>query len=172
MSIPPDPPPQATPAIRHVWRAVYERWGDRVDSWGVFACRFIHGTTTWSQHAWGNAVDWHASTELMDRIAAFCRSDEMRPYVSQVLWRVPDHYDHVHVSGRPLRTGTPPCATGAPGPPGAAAAAGQVSLPAPAATVAGESWEPAARRSARELVDAADRISRAAAAIRDTMGRR
>jgi hypothetical protein len=103
----------ATPAIRTVWRRVARNWGGTsLENWGVFVCRRIAGSSTWSQHAYGNAVDFHASTTVMDAIAGYCRGESMRDVVAQVLWKVPDHWDHVHVSGRPMHTGLPACAGG------------------------------------------------------------
>jgi hypothetical protein len=47
-----------------------------------------------------------------DRVAAYLRANGSRLSVGNVLWWVDDHYDHVHVEGFPLGTGTPSCAAG------------------------------------------------------------
>lgn len=88
----------------------------RVVSMGIFNCRHIAGSLSWSQHAWSNGLDFvvrnstgHNDIEAMDHIVAACREE---PYIAQVLWRgVPNHYPgHAHLSGEPMRSGTPPCA--------------------------------------------------------------
>ncbi len=79
---------------------------------GIFNCRYIRGTTTWSQHAWGNAVDFGGSTELLDAVADYLNTLKEKGYIplGTLLWRVPDHYTHIHAEGLPKMTGTPPCA--------------------------------------------------------------
>jgi hypothetical protein len=114
---------------------------------GVYNCRRIAGSTAWSQHAWGNAVDlfpkagkrgdkYIDAAEARKLIArTIVRNATRRTKanrgrklkVSQVIdhdgrliwtpergWRpytgAPGN--HVHVSGAPLRDGTPPCAGG------------------------------------------------------------
>jgi hypothetical protein len=184
MSIGPTPPSGVTPPIRKAWADVYARWGAQVSNLGTFACRRIFGRPApapWSEHAWGNAWDIGGSTAVLSAVARYLAQ---QPYAAQVLWQgrdlvtgasVEDHYNHVHISGRPLRnpngTAVPPCAGGVGAAVGAAVAP-PMPLPAPAATVAGESWAPVARVAARELVDIADRIGRAAGALRDTIAGR
>lgn len=78
---------------------------------GVYNRRYIAGTTTWSQHAWGNAIDLGVvSPTQMDTIVADLKlkkaSGELP--VGTILWRVRNHYDHAHVEGSDKRTGTPP----------------------------------------------------------------
>ncbi len=125
--------------VRVVQRAKIHR---RVALAQVFNCRQISSGGSWSQHAWGNAVDLfpsgdiesHAAerraianfvvrsttrrtlanlgrklavTEVIDhsgrRIWTKARASEgWRPYTGTT-------GDHVHISGSPLRTGTPPC---------------------------------------------------------------
>lgn len=113
MTIPAEYPGPASPAIKTVWRRVARNWGNTsLVNWGVFSCRRIKGSATWSQHAYGNAVDFHASGAVMAAIAGYCRGASMRDVVAQILWQVPDHYDHVHISGRPMFSGLPACAGG------------------------------------------------------------
>lgn len=174
MAIPATAPTYATPAIKVVWREVAERWGGQVVSYGVRSCRYISGTTTWSQHAADNAWDVHGPIATVDRIAAFLRSAAMRPVVAEVLWRgVPGHYPgHLHVSGRPLASGVPECAGGRQqyqqGTPGFDV------RPVPTAgdLVSAETWAPASRTAARELERMAHRISRVPDALQRMMPRR
>jgi len=99
-------------AIDIIWGTISTRF-DGVQNWGICACRRIAGTWTWSQHAWCNGLDVGGGTELLDRVAAYTQELARRGYlpVGQTLWRAPGHYNHIHYSGEPLRTGTPPCAS-------------------------------------------------------------
>lgn len=120
-----------TPAIDLVYAAVFDNptWADRgVVSWGIVNCRRIAGSQTWSQHAWGNGLDIHASFAVMTELASFLsdEADAGRLPIAQILfdssvwtpregWRhavlSTPHTDHVHVSGAPMKEGTPPCAS-------------------------------------------------------------
>jgi hypothetical protein len=119
-----------------------------VDHAGVYNCRRISGSTVWSQHAWGNAVDLFPKTGT-SRKRGYVDADEARQTIARTIVRnatrrtkanrgrklkvsqVIDHDgrliwtpergwhpytgttgNHVHVSGAPLRAGTPPCAGG------------------------------------------------------------
>lgn len=80
----------------------------------VSSCRKIARSNNWSQHAFDNAIDAFAPTATLDMVAAFLRSNKGPLSVNNVLWRVRDHYDHVHVDFWPQGTGTPACAGGRP----------------------------------------------------------
>lgn len=82
--------------------------------WGICVCKRISGTYTWSQHAFCNAVDWGGSTTLLDSIAKYQRSLMAKGYlpVAELLWRVPNHYNHIHDTGAPKLGGSPSCAYG------------------------------------------------------------
>jgi hypothetical protein len=185
VAIGPTPPAGVTLPIRRAWADVYAHFGQVVNNAGTRSCRRIFGQSTgpWSEHAWGNAWDITGTTAVLDRVARFLNG---KPYAAQVLWQgrnlvdghaVEDHYDHVHLSGAPLQnpdgTSVPPCAGG----PqihhvGTVQQPNEIKLPAPAATVGGESWAPSARISARELAQSAGRIERAASGIRAILHRR
>jgi hypothetical protein len=101
---------------------------------GVFNCRPIAGSTTFSQHSWGNAVDLFCSEEDLASIAGnvvlqATRSTKANrglpvPVATvihhQLAWttnnprfheaNVQAHTNHVHVEFLPTKTGTPPCA--------------------------------------------------------------
>lgn len=118
-----------------------------IDHAGVYSCRRISGSSTWSQHAWSNAVDLFPQPKRTKR--GYVDSDEARTIIANAVVRnatrrtvanrgrklkvaqVIDHDgrriwtpergwhaytgslgNHVHVSGAPLKTGTPPCAGG------------------------------------------------------------
>lgn len=89
---------------------------------GVTNCRRIANSSTWSQHAWGNALDLYSvafgySTDprhqrFLDEVAAWVRTyfDELS--ARTLLWRVRDHFNHIHLDGWPKGYSTPPCAGG------------------------------------------------------------
>lgn len=81
---------------------------------GTVAMRFIAETTTWSQHAYGNAVDFMCSGELHRRVAFFLDANRggldiahllADPYFPSPLR---NHFTHVHVDFLPAWGGTPP----------------------------------------------------------------
>ena len=81
---------------------------------GIYNRRFIAGTTTWSQHAWGNAMDIGVARAhrpaLGDRLKAWIRTEDRagRLDIGLILWQVRSHYDHLHIEGSPKMYGTPP----------------------------------------------------------------
>lgn len=76
----------------------------------------------WSQHAWpgGNARDIFgpdhlpsgSSQALLDVVAAYLRVNQKRMGIRTILWRVRDHYNHIHADMWPTGYGVPPCAGG------------------------------------------------------------
>lgn len=176
MAIPSTAPAGATEPIRVIWREVAERWGSQVSSAGVFCCKRIgnacgnvSGSATFSQHAWGNAWDITGPTSVLNVVAGFLRSAAMRPYVAQVFWQVPGHYGHIHVSGRPMFTGVPPCAGGQ----FVTAEEEHRLIVAPLQParemVAGETWAPSARAAGRHLVRASSKLARYADAVSELL---
>lgn len=85
-------------------------------------CRRIAGSLTWSQHSWpgGNARDIFgpdklaspSSQALLDEVATYLRIQRLTFGIKVILWRVPNHYNHVHVDMWPTGWGLPPCAGG------------------------------------------------------------
>lgn len=99
--------------IKQVTESRYDTWFDsgRLRQWGVYNRRYIAGTRTWSQHAWGNA--WDIGIPRLadgDVVAAWLIAQRRAGTlpIGTILWRVPDHFDHIHVEGSPKQTGTPP----------------------------------------------------------------
>ncbi len=106
----------------------------------VFVCKQIDASSQYSQHAWGNACDLFPSGDIESHaarrraIANFVVKNTTQRTLANLgrklaVAEVIDHSgrriwtpsrgwhtytgatgDHVHVSGAPLRTGTPPCA--------------------------------------------------------------
>lgn len=97
--------------------AVLDRFDGAV-SWGIYNRRYIAGTRTWSQHAWGNALDISnaggiASTlyprmAYLDHVYGWLMGKRDELPIGSILWRVPAHFDHIHLEGRPKQYGTPP----------------------------------------------------------------
>jgi len=94
------------------------RFGDRVQLWGIYACRSIYSSWTLSQHAYANAADFGGTTATLSEAARYIYDLTRKDYVpvSEILWwghnlltghYVYDHYNHVHFSGEPLLSG--PC---------------------------------------------------------------
>lgn len=83
---------------------------------GIYVCRYIAGTSSLSQHAYGNAVDLMGSAGLLDSVARWQYGLARKGWLplSQLLWRghdwfsgasVYDHYNHIHDSGKPYLGG-------------------------------------------------------------------
>lgn len=89
-----------------------QRWPDL--TFEGYNCRPIAGTRQWSQHSWpgSNAQDIFGSTARLDQVAAYLRVNKVRFGIKTILWRVKDHYDHVHADMWPTGYGTPPCGRG------------------------------------------------------------
>jgi len=121
VNVPPCPDPYATPAVKGIW-GVVQRLKDDAEAkfgdldfvyLGIYNCRHIAGSTRWSQHSWRNALDWavHRPGGAIDMEAMDWIVQRVRKVSNcETLWRVANHYDHNHVGGCPLRTGTPSCA--------------------------------------------------------------
>lgn len=105
---------EITGVIANLQRKVTEAFpGVRTE---VFNCRPIADSSTWSQHAWGNAIDvYPASTEQGWLIFEWAVANKTRLSLSTICWQdrggcdPNDHRDHVHIAGSPKMVGTPPC---------------------------------------------------------------
>lgn len=98
-----------TPAAERAERAVLQRYGPLVTKVGQYNRRPIAGTTTWSQHSWGNALDFHVRNKAHgDQIADWLRANAKALGVRTTLWWVRSHYDHIHVDFWPRGLWTPP----------------------------------------------------------------
>jgi len=86
---------------------------------GGLVCRMIHphdgGTSsTVSEHAWGNAVDYGGSTQLQHRIYAFAMAGKIRFGIINII-PAGSAVDAVHVDFAPSHAGQPcPCTSGCP----------------------------------------------------------
>jgi hypothetical protein len=93
-----------------------------VDRIGVFNCRKIAGSQSYSQHSWANALDIHFTSAVSipaqgDALAAGTRMKakilaEFGEDIYEMLWQVTGHWEHIHVSTWPKGWLTPPCAGG------------------------------------------------------------
>jgi hypothetical protein len=100
----------ATPRVKAFVKPVWDEF-PQLTSWGVFNCRHIAGSSSWSEHSWADAIDLHAPSMVYgDQVYRWCMSNKGRFDITRVLWRVASHYDHLHVDFDPDHSGTPPCA--------------------------------------------------------------
>ena len=110
-----------TPSVQKIWDAVHERFPD-VASLGIYNRRYKRNGKGWSEHAWGNAWDITYAKDMgkvkgrayLDKIYAFlaqAKAAKTLP-IHWIIWRQPNHYDHIHVVGEPKQTGTPPLKEG------------------------------------------------------------
>ena len=110
-----------TPSTRQTRVAIRARFPEEFAtgvfySLGIYNRRKIAGTTIWSQHAWGNAEDIGVARGSRgvggpgDQLAAWLRAERRagRLPVGLILWRVRNHFGHLHIEGVPKMTGTPP----------------------------------------------------------------
>jgi hypothetical protein len=105
----------------------------RIKFGGVFNCRTVAGSTTFSQHAWGNAIDIFCDEDDLEAIAKNVvlqatkqtkANDGLMVPVGMIIhhqqvWTpnqgfhtvssVEPHITHVHVQFLPEKVGTPPC---------------------------------------------------------------
>ena len=102
----------ATPAAARCIGVVFAAFGSMPI--GVVAVRFIEGTSTWSQHAYGNAVDFMVAGEPHRQLAMFLNANRSGLDIAHLLADpyfpspLGNHYNHVHVDFNPQWTGTPP----------------------------------------------------------------
>jgi hypothetical protein len=92
-----------TPEVELIQRYLKERWPGAWRHLGIYNRRYIAGTDTPSQHAWGNAIDLGVvSMEQMDEIVEDLREQRQRELlpIGTILWRRENHYDHAHVEGK------------------------------------------------------------------------
>ena len=125
---PPTSPTAGTPAIAETHAAYFGRFGEH-ESWGIFNCRAIAGSTSWSQHAWGNAEDFSDGGVAAEEAGRWFNANRTKLPIAEIIgrgriwtkarssegWRdlsasANQHMDHWHVSGDTLMTGKPPCA--------------------------------------------------------------
>jgi hypothetical protein len=108
---------QGTSAAERCEIAVAARFPGYVVLVGQYNRRLIAGSSTWSQHAFANADDFHLSIGRSanaeekakgDEIAAWLRANALALGIRTVLWWVKDHFDHIHVDYWPMGIGTPP----------------------------------------------------------------
>jgi len=89
---------QYTDLARSLFELVQQRFPG-VDMGGILNARNIKGTNTPSEHAYGAALDIMAAGALGDRVYNYLTRPRIANQYdySNVLWEVPDHYNHLHV---------------------------------------------------------------------------
>jgi len=123
-------PPAAsgvTPAAQN-WMKKARVHFPQIASMQVWNCSMVPGTSVWSQHAFGNAVDNFSDPATMEALFHWAIAnkqplslhtviynhrvwDRERPYIHPYTGTNP-HTDHVHADFDPQGQGTPPCASG------------------------------------------------------------
>lgn len=104
-------PSTGTPRVKEAYREVTAQF--HVTNLGIFNCRPIAGSSTWSEHSWSNAVDFGGSVSELDKVWRFLDSNRGRLGINWIGWRNdPNHYPgHLHVDFIPNHAGQrPPCA--------------------------------------------------------------
>jgi hypothetical protein len=99
-----------SPGVDIVVGWLNEEFAGKWESWGVYVYKHISGTSTYSDHSYvnhnvrpewcGRAIDVHpVSMSVGDEIKAAALGEEsIVANLRYLLWRVPDHYDHLHFS--------------------------------------------------------------------------
>lgn len=90
--------------------------------YGVYSRRRIRRSWRWSQHSWPNALDLFFTSNAgdssaahqaqLDVVHAFLVARKKQLGINNILWRVRDHDDHIHIDFWPAGTGTPPTVRG------------------------------------------------------------
>lgn len=104
-----------TPAAERAETAVRNRFLDKLKSVGQYNRRKISGSSTWSQHSWGNALDFMVKGSSLaemkkngDPIFAWLNANRTALGIRVLLWQVKDHYDHIHADFWAKGVATPP----------------------------------------------------------------
>lgn len=120
----PCPDPLATQGVKELWDAAQvatfqaeEHFNRPLDFvfMGIFNCRRIDGSSSWSQHAFHNALDFRlrradAPDSSIDVEATTFVVNKIKALAAESLWRVSGHFFHAHETGVPKKFGTPECA--------------------------------------------------------------
>lgn len=112
-----------TPAIKQIQAAIVDA-GFNVRGSPVVVKRKIAKTNLWSQHSYGNAIDYYGTGSELERLyqaLSAAKSSGQLPVATLCYNRrggcTTAHTDHLHVDGKPHYKGTP--GTSAAGPSGA-----------------------------------------------------
>ena len=103
-----------TPGASMIYSAVRAVFGGSFGMSTGPVVRTIAGTSTWSQHAYGNAVDIMVTGALHYDIAHWINANRGMLHIAHLLadpyYPSPlgDHYTHVHADPFPQYGGTPP----------------------------------------------------------------
>ena len=118
--------PNATENCEEVIAFLRKRFPNHLNL-GWFNCRRIAGSSSWSQHAFGNAYDAGGPLTLVKAMGAACiaeakagRLPAVEVICNRQKWTPQDgiepyrgvdpHTGHIHVTAAPYLTGIPPCA--------------------------------------------------------------
>jgi len=79
---------------------------------GRYNCRPISGSSIFSQHSWNNALDIWETVEVLDEVNKFLGRHLHDLNIRVRLWRVRNHYNHIHIDFWPKGIGVPHCRNG------------------------------------------------------------
>lgn len=104
-----------TPAASRAMGTIRQRWPAAKPGYGI-VCRNIAGTSSRSQHAYGNAIDIFGPGGTLESIYQYFSGNRGVFSVNTLCYRgrggcTTGHYDHVHVDFHPKMAG--PCGQGA-----------------------------------------------------------
>lgn len=110
---------KAMAKMTKIWTQVHARFPQatfsgisRDPSRGLNQCAnpSVSGSCRYSQHNHNNALDIGVpvDSKLGDDIARWLKANRTKLKVRNILWRVANHHDHIHVDGEPAYCGVPP----------------------------------------------------------------
>lgn len=120
----PCPDSSATPGVKLLWdaaqaatREAERHFGRKLEFvfMGIYNCRRIDGSLSWSQHAFRNGLDFrirraNAPDGSIDTEATTFVVNKVKDKAAEALWLVRGHTYHAHLTGKPKLFGTPSCA--------------------------------------------------------------
>lgn len=99
---------QGSPGVDLVVGWLNAEFHGQWEAWGIYVYKHIAGSSSWSDHSYvnnpahwcGRAIDVHPQTMAIgDLIKAKAMAEPaIANALRYLLWRVPDHYDHLHFS--------------------------------------------------------------------------
>lgn len=125
-NIPPYPSSIMTDSARKSWVDVFKQpQFSGLGDIGAFNCRVVEGTSEYSDHSWGNAIDFTGSSNLLQTLRDYLEKNAGKLNVKYVIYNrqistagknrraytgSDPHILHLHVDFYPSPTGNPPCA--------------------------------------------------------------
>lgn len=115
-----------TDSARKTWNNItLQQQFNNIGNIGAFNCRLIDGTNDYSDHSWGNAIDFTGSPMMLENLRNYLEKNANKLNVKYVIYNreistagknrkpytgVDPHTLHLHVDFYPSPSGNPPCA--------------------------------------------------------------